>query len=73
MYTFKKKTFSPPPLFKVCKKDVQFSFAPAKNILMSSFSFWFQLIQRIDQLSNFLRWTLNYQKENDPENMKKPF
>ena len=31
------------------KKVVEFSFTPTKNILVFSFSFWFQFIQRIEQ------------------------
>ena len=51
LYTLKKKTFLPfcflVPPFKVYKKVVKFSFTPAKNILVVSFSFWFQLLFRI--------------------------
>ena len=50
--TFFKLLFScPSPLFKVYKKVVKFSFTPAKNILVFSFRFRFQLIQWIDQKS----------------------
>ena len=32
------------------KKVVEFSFTPTKNILVFSFSVWFQFIQRIEHL-----------------------
>ena len=44
------------PLFKVYKKVIEFSFTPTKNILVFSFSFLFQFIQRIEQYLHSSSW-----------------
>ena len=43
-------------LFKVYKKVVESSFTPTKNILVFSFSFSFQFIQRIEQYLHSSSW-----------------
>ena len=51
LYTLNKNFFYPSVflsiLLKVYKKVVKFSFTLAKNILVFSFSFWFQLSQHL--------------------------
>ena len=54
-FSLSKKFVFSSPLFKLYKKVIGISNTPTNNILVFSFSFWFQFIQGIeDKLSFFL-------------------